>query len=79
MKILRDEWVIIFNETKHIIPSDTSVAIIFSDSKTIINDNLIYSNYIATLLYYFYCVVEVFTKYRLLFELSECHFFLPRI
>ena len=79
MKVLRDEWVILFHSTKDCVPSDTSISTIFCDSKTIIDDTLIFSNHIPTLLHYFSCVAQVFTKYRFSFKLSKCDFFLSRI
>ena len=79
IKILHDKWVIILYSTKECIPSDPSISKIFCDNKTIIDDTLIYSNHISTLLHYFSCVAQVFTKYRLSFKLSKCNFFLPRV
>ena len=78
IKILRDDWVVLFNK-KNLILSNTSVANIFCDSKTIIDDTLICSNHITTLLHCSFCVAKVFTKFRLPFKLSKCHFFLYRI
>ena len=71
MKVLQNEWVVLFNATKYIVPSDTSLAKIFCDSKTIVDDTLIYSNHIPTLLHYFSCVAKVFTIYILSFKLSK--------
>ena len=79
MKILHDQWVILFNSTKYIVPLDTSVAKIFRNSKTNIDATLFYSNHIPTLLYYFSCVAQVLYKYRLSFKMSKCDFFLPHI
>ena len=79
MKILHDESVILFHSTKECVPSDPSISKIFWDSKTIINDTLIFFNHIPTLLHYFSCVAQVFTKYRLSFKMSKCDFFLPRV
>ena len=79
MKIIHDEWVILFHSTKECVPSDPSISKIFCDSKTIIDDTLIFSNHIPTFLHYFSCVAQVFTKYRLSFKLSKCNFFLPRV
>ena len=62
MKILHDELAILLNSTKDCVPSDTSIAKIFCDSKTIIDDTFVYSNHIPTLLYDFSCVSQVFTK-----------------
>ena len=78
IKILRDDLVVLFNE-KNLILSNTSVANIFCDSKTIIDDTLIFSNHITTLFHCSFCVAKVFTKCRLSFKLSKCHFFLYRI
>ena len=41
MKILHDDWVILSNSTKDVVPSDTSIAKIFCDNKIIIDDILI--------------------------------------
>ena len=68
-----------FHSTKDYIPSNTSILTIFCDSKTIIDDTLIFSNHIPILLHYFSCVAQVFTKYRLLFKLSKRDFFLSRV
>ena len=42
MKILHDEWVVLFHSTKECVPSDPSLLKIFCDSKTIIDDTLIF-------------------------------------
>ena len=59
-KILYDKWVIIFHSTKECVPSDPSISNIFYDSKTIIDDTVIFSNHIHILLHYFSCVAQVF-------------------
>ena len=79
MKVLQNEWVVLFNATKYIVPSDSSLAKIFCDSKTIVDDTLIYSNHIPTLLHYFSCVAKVFTIYKLSFKMSKYYFFLSYI
>ena len=79
MKILHDNWVILLNSTKDIVPSDMSITKIFYDSKIIVDDTLIYSNHIPTLFHHFSWFVEDFTKYRLSFKLLKFDFFLPRI
>ena len=48
MKVLQDEGFILFNDTKHIFKSDIPLTNIFCNSKTIIDDTLIFSNYIPT-------------------------------
>ena len=79
MKILHDNWVILLNSTKDIVPSDMSITKIFYDSKIIVDDILIYSNHIPTLFHHFSWFAEDFTKYRLSFKLLKFDFFLPRI
>ena len=68
-----------FKFHKILVPSDTYIVKIFCDSKTIIDDTLIYSNYIPILLRYFSCVDQVFTKHRLSLKLNKYNFFLSRI
>ena len=47
--------------------------------KIIIDDILLYSNHVPTLLHYCSCVEQVFTKYRLFFQLTECEIFKQRV
>ena len=68
-----------FYNTKRVVKSDTSLANIFCNSKTIIDDTFISSNHILALLHYFSCVAQVFTKYRFSFKLIKCNFFLLRV
>ena len=79
MKILHDEWVILFHSAKDCIPSDPFISTIFCDSKKIIDDKLFFSNHIPTLFYYFSCVAQVFTKYLLSFKLNKYDFVLSRV
>ena len=79
MRIIQDEWIILLNNTTHIVTSDPSLTHTFCNRKTIIDDTLLYSNHIPTLLHRLSCVSQVFTKYRLSFKLSKCDFFLPRV
>ena len=53
IRILHDEWVVLFHSTKECVPSDPSLLKILCDSKTIIDGTLIFSNHIQTLLHYF--------------------------
>ena len=48
-------------------------------SKIVIDDILLYSTNMYTLLRYFICVTRVFVYYRLSFKLSECKFFSLRV
>ena len=79
MRVLHDECIIHFNDTNHIVKSDTSLANIFCNSKTIIDNTLLYFNPILILLHYFSCVAQFFSKYILYFKLIECDIFLPRV
>ena len=79
IRIVQEKWIILFNNTKHIVISDHSLTNTFCNSKTIIDDILLYSKHIPTLLHYFSCVTQVFTKYRLSFKLSKYDLFLPRV
>ena len=74
MQSLRKEWLLLYADTKHLIHLDSaSVTIVYND-KIIIDDILLYSNNVNTLIHYFSCVDQVFTKYRLSFKLTKCDF-----
>ena len=79
MWFLRDEWILFFNETRHIISLSNSPAKVVCNDSIIIDDALLFSNHTPTLLYYFSRVARVFTKYRLSFKLSKCDFFKDRV
>ena len=91
MQALRKEWVLLFADTKHLLTIDSAPdTIICSDKiyvpdtivcndKIIIDDILLYSNNVDTLIHYFSCVAQVFTKYRLSFKLTKCEFLKPRV
>ena len=79
MWFLRDEWILFFNETRHIISLSNSPAKVICNDSIIIDDALLFSNHTPTLLYYFSRVARVFTKYRLSFKLSKCDFFKDRV
>ena len=48
-------------------------------SSTIINDILLWSTSLDTLLAYFQCICSVFMKYRVTFQLKKCEFLTNRI
>ena len=77
IKVLQKECIILFNDIKHVVQFYTPLVNIYCNSKTIIDDILLYSNHILTLLHFFSCVVQVFTKYRFSFKLNQCDLFLP--
>ena len=66
------------NDTSYTVQSDTSLANTFCNNKTIIDNIFFYFNNIPTLLHYFFCVSQVFTKYRLSFKLAKQDLFLLR-
>ena len=79
MQFLREDWIILFQETKHNIVMTNSPSNIVCDDRIIIDDILLFSNHVSTILHYFSCVARVFTKYRLFFKLVKCDFFQPRV
>ena len=48
-------------------------------SKIVIDDILLYSTNVFTLIRYFSCVARVVVRHRLSFKLSKCKFFEPRV
>jgi hypothetical protein len=72
MGIFRDEWNALFR-SRH--PSDTA----HLGSRIIIDDILLWSTIISSLLLYFTCVCDVFIKYRVTFQLKKCEFLTDRI
>ena len=62
MQFLRDEWILLLNETRHIISLTKSPAKVICNDHIIIDDILLFSTHTPTLLYYFSCVTRVFTK-----------------
>ena len=79
MKVFQDGLICFFNSTIHIISSDNTVSTTFYDSKIIINDILLFYKNISTLLHYYFCVIQVFIKYRLSFKFNQCAFFQSRV
>ena len=76
---LRKEWLLLYADTKHLIHLDSSPVTIICNDKIIIDDFLLYSNNLNTLIHYFSCVTQVFTKYLLHFKLKKCEFLKPRV
>ena len=79
IQFFRNEWILIFNEIRHIISLTNSLAKVICNDRIIIDDILLFSNHTPTPLSYFSCVTSVFTKYRLSFKLSKCDFFKDRV
>ena len=50
-----------------------------SGTKSIIDDVLIWSNNVETILLYLECVCRIFQKYRVSFWLNKCHFLEERV
>ena len=72
MLIFRGEYDSLFKERR---PNDTA----HKGSRTIIDDILLWSTSLDTLLAYFECVCSVFMKYRVTFQLKKCEFLTNRI
>ena len=79
MNFLRDDWILSFNETKHNVSFDHSSTKIICDDRIIIDDILLFSNHIPTLLHYFPVLHKECTKYRLSFQISKFDFFKDRV
>ena len=79
IQYLRKEWLLLFADTKHVISCDNVSNTLICNDKIIIDDGLLYSNHVPSLLHYFSCVIQLFTKYRLSFKLTKCDFFKPRV
>ena len=78
MQASRKEWFLLFVGTKHIIHVTSAPITIICNENIIIDDILPYSNQVLTLIHYF-CVIKMFTKYRLPFKLIKCELFKSRI
>ena len=52
---------------------------LYSGTKSIIDDILIWSSIIATVLVYFECVCSMFLKYCVSFRQDKCHFLIDRV
>ena len=78
MQTLRHEWLLLYADTKHLIIIHPAPVTIICNDKIIIDDILLYSNNVNTLIHYFSCVAQVFTKFRLSFKLKKCEFFKSR-
>ena len=79
MQFLRDEWILLCNETIHIISLTNSLAKVICNDRIIIDDILLCFNHAPTLLYYFSCVARVFTKYWLSFKISNLDYLKDRV
>ena len=64
---------------KHLTTKARRPSTLIYNDKIIIDDGLLYSNHVPSLLHYFSCVIQLFTKYRLSFKLTKCDFFKPRV
>ena len=75
MQTLRKEWLLLYADSKHLITIYSAPVTIICNDKIIIDDILLYSNNVNTLIHYFSCVAQVFTKFRLSFKLTKYEFF----
>ena len=71
MQFLRDDWILLFQKTKH--------TIVTTNFFFIIDDILLFSNHASTILHYLSCDARAFTKYILSFKLNKCDFFQSRV
>ena len=74
IQALRKELLLLFADTKHVIRLNSAPVSIICNDKIIIDDILLYSNHVNTLIHYFSCVAQFFTKYRLSFKVTKCEF-----
>ena len=79
MLSLRKEWLLLFADTKNVISCNNVPNTLICNDKIIIDDCLLYSIHVPSLLHYLSCVVQVITKYRLSFKLTKCDFFKLRV
>ena len=79
MQILRDDWLVLLEETKYIVTATISPATFICSDKIGIDGILLYSNYISIRLDYFCYIATVFTKYRISLKLFNCDLFKPRV
>ena len=75
MQTLRKIWLLLYTEIKHLLHLDSAPVTIMCNEKIFIDDILLYSNNVKTLIHYFSCVTQVFIKYSLSFKLTKCEFF----
>ena len=71
MQFLRDDWILLFQKTKH--------TIVTTNFFFIIDDILLFSNHTSTILHYLSYDARAFTKYILSFKLNKCDFFQSRV
>ena len=74
MQALREKWLFLFADAKHVIRVTSAHITIICNDKIIIDGIFLYSNHVLTLLHYFSCIVQVLTKYHLSFKLTKCEF-----
>ena len=74
-----DDYILLFQETRHIISFDQSLSNVIYDDRIIIDDIQYFYYHILTILYYFFCTAQVFTKYGMSFKLSKCQNFKRRM
>ena len=79
IQALHKKWLFIFSDTKYLICVTSAPITIICNDKIIIDDILLYTNNVLTLLHYFSCVTQVFTKYRLSFKLTKCELFTSHV
>ena len=76
---LREEWLILFAESKNSISIINPPATVICDHKIIMDDIFLFYNHGPTFLHYLSCISQVFIKYRLSFKFSKCEYFNTRV
>ena len=71
---LREEWLILFAESKNSISIVNPPVTVICDDKFIMDYIFLVSNHGPTFLHYLSCISQVFIKYRLSFNFSKCDF-----
>ena len=76
MNCFQEEWDALFVQ-RH--PALVKAIGFHKGSRVIIDNILLWSTSVDVILKYFACVCEVFTKYRVIFQLKKCEFLKDRI
>ena len=86
MKELQREWTADFDPQTIIDPtnpptmvSSTTGGKVVRENRVVIDDILLYSTNMFTLIRHFACVARIFVRFRLSFKLSKCKFFDSRV
>ena len=79
MQTLHKDWLLLFADTKYLICETLDPDKVIYNDRIIIDDILLYSKHVLTLLHYVSCVAQVSTKYRIYFKLTKYKFMQSRV